>query len=107
MSLNSFSEVLVVWLDVEITFEDWEVYYEWVTLALDNVTSQYLICSWIHESAVVVLFWEDIGVNLVICEFTHVQIDGEVFLECLHFDIVIDVLEKLLVADADFSVNQI
>jgi len=107
MAFDSTPDVLVVWLHFKAAFEDGEVYHERITLALDDVAGQDLIRPWISQPTIVVFGRKDVCLDLVICQLTCVEIDGEIFLESPHLNIVIDVFEELLVADADLSVYKV
>ena len=107
MPFDSATDVLVVWLHFKVAFEDWEVDHERVTLSLDDVAGQDLIGPWVSQPTIVVFGREDVCLDLVVGQLTCVEVDGEVLFERPHFNIVIDVFEELLVADADLSVYQV
>ena len=92
-------------LHVKVAFEDWEIDHKRVAFTLDDILGEDLVSTRVIKSAIVVLWWQDVSLYLVICQLACIEIDCEVFLKLFHFDIILNVLEESLVADGNFGVD--
>ena len=87
--------------------EDGEVNDERVALASDYILSYYLVGARVRYFTKVDVRRKDVGLDLVLRDLTRVQLQDEVFLECLHGVIFLEVCEDSLVTDGYLTVDKV
>ena len=76
--------------------ENWEVYHKWVAFTRNYVLSDYLVGPRVRNLTKVKVGRQDVGLDLVVCDFACVQLHNEVFFEALHGIVFLQVGEYLL-----------
>ncbi len=101
------ANVLVKRLHLALSVEHRPINYERSTSSFYYISWYNLVSPRIENLAVIELFWSNIRLHLVISQLTCIYVNDKVFFKLANSDVVVDVLEQILTAYADFSVNDI
>jgi len=87
--------------------EHWEIYDKWVDFSCNDVLGNHLVGPRVSHLAEVEVRWQDVGLDLVISDFTGVQLDDKVFFQCFHCIVFLQMGKDLLRADCNLTVDQV